>query len=931
MTPVAGAQVLLADQKIASTDIAGYFSISTEVLASRGVLDGGAVSVTVHSSNHGTWTIESARYRSGDTLRLYPRLAAGSPILVHGPALGVERPRAYSAALLPGFETEYTVNSAALSGTLAPPATIRIYRTQTGVVEVVPFKQYVKHVLPHEWISSWSPEALKAGAMAVKTYAWYWVQRGGKQVALGADLKDNTEDQVYDPSLSYASTDAAVEATFNYAMTRNGSLFQAQYCAGNYKADPAGDCPWAGPYMTQWGSAFHADQGRGWGWILGYYYGATVTPRPPGQSYDGRPPSYATAVPPREQPTPAPAYYAVGQGSDRPEVFQEAYTRNGGEAILGKPVGPVRWWMQYLSEVNVLSQRLSGPRGLNDVWIVYNVLRSNSHAKEQAYVLTGEIGTAYAAHQPPGPEWAGAPTSDPFISLDGRHSQGFVNGLLQHDGQEVLLVPWPAEFAGWKAEYFAGYARPETPSRDVAARSSFVMNVETPNFTWQAADGTSQRLGAGKGVWTLQLTRQITIDNSAQEFTLNANAPVVLWVDDRLVVNGLDGPGTTGVWGGQIAPGRHEVRVQYFATGGDAQLGLSIGTSPPPLPESNPLPGIIPPDSAATLKVTVRWLGGKAAPDSSWARPIALHLSNVETSERLLTVEGKTNEDGVALFEVLPPGRYNVHVKGPHSLQSAVGNIELVGGTVISLDMKAQIEGDVDGDNCVTVDDFARVQAMLGAHIGIEGFDAAADLDGDGIVTMQDISLLRSGFDMCGDVPVGGGVQAMSEPGSRSLGDYLAPWTNPDALRRNLQMRLVATTRSVRVGETLDVRVTALTGNQPVDGASFVLRYDPRLLRPVDLAGNDALGAEPGLALPAVMGNWIDAEGGAIGYSAGILQGTPPQGEITIATLRFRVLGGSGAQAHLALDSAPSGLTQITNGGINLLADVRGLATDLVP
>jgi hypothetical protein len=932
--PVAGAEISFAGKVLAETGGDGYFSLSLESLGLSEDAGNAAVTLTASAKGYAPWTIRDATYRAGDTLRLYPRLTAGSATVLDAHRPGATRAWAYNIELLPSYaRNDVPDMAAARFASLAPPPTIRVYRTATGVVEVVPFRQYVKHVLPHEWISSWSPESLKAGAMAVKTYAWYWVSRGGKQVALGADVKDNTEDQVYDTSLSYASTDAAVDATFNYMMTRNGELFQSQYCAGSYKADPVGDCPWPGPYMTQWGSAFHADQGRGWGWILQYYYGATITPSAPGPGYQGggQFPN-PTAVPPNQQPPPAPGQYVVGQGSNRPEVFQEAFTRNGGEAILGRPVGPVRWWMQYLSEVNVLSQRFSGARGQNDVWIIYNVLRSNHNPDEQAYVLAGEIGAAYASHQPPGPEWSGAPTSDPFISADGKHGQGFTNGLLQHDGQTVVLVPWPVEFEGWKAEYFAGHKRPQSPAADFAAKPAFVTNLASPNLAWSASDGKAQSVGAGKGEWAAQMTRRLSFDGNPYEITLKANGPALLWIDGAVVVNGLEWSGQNStVWSGQLSQGMHTVRVQYYAAGSDALLELGIAHPGAAPPAPTPLPGILPPGSGASLRVSVRWLGGELAPHANWSRPLTLHLSDVQTSARLLTVEGRTNEGGVALFEQLPPGTYHVHVKGPHSLQSALPNIELKDGQEASLDMKAQIEGDVDGDNCVTVDDFALVQAMLGAHAGIPGFDPSADLDADGIVTMNDISLLRSGFDMCGDVPADGGFSAMSVPGNVPMSEYLSPWTNPERLRRDLAMKLVASNSTTRVGNIVEVRVVAQAGSQPVDGASFVLRYDPNRLALVDAVGNEADGAEPGLALPAVMGNWIDRAGGALGYSAGTLQGNAPQGDFTVATLRFRALPSGTGPVQMSLESAQSGLVQLTYGGRNLLANVGNLDLNIAP
>jgi hypothetical protein len=129
----------------------------------------------------------------------------------------------------------------------------------------------------------------------------------------------------------------------------------------------------------------------------------------------------------------------------------------------------------------------------------------------------------------------------------------------------------------------------------------------------------------------------------------------------------------------------------------------------------------------------------------------------------------------------------------------------------------------------------------------------------------------------------------------------------------------------VRVGEYLDVAVVAEAGAQPIDGASFVMQFDPAVFSPVDAAGNPAAAMEPGLALPSVMGNWLDANGGAAGFSAGMLQGEPPSGQVVLAKLRFRVLSapGNGSTALGFRKNAPN-LMQLTNGGINLLGTVNG-------
>ena len=216
--PLASAVVTLSNSSFqARTDANGYFAFSEAALGSLTTGAQGIVQLTVQAAGHSDWTISGATYYKGDTLRVYPRLAGLSVGVVHVTAASVHslsgvQPKA--DAISNRLNTSSAVSAYVFSrvaARLTPPATIRVYRTDSDTVEVVPFRDYLKHVLPNEWVPTWSPAALKAGAMAVKSYAWYWVSVGGKQVSLGADVKDNTDDQVYDPNVSYASTDAAVD------------------------------------------------------------------------------------------------------------------------------------------------------------------------------------------------------------------------------------------------------------------------------------------------------------------------------------------------------------------------------------------------------------------------------------------------------------------------------------------------------------------------------------------------------------------------------------------------------------------------------------------------------------------------------------------------------------------------------------------------
>ena len=115
---------------------------------------------------------------------------------------------------------------------LVPPDSIRIYRrgpennSCQGRVDVIPFEDYVKGVVPHEWIASWADESLRAGSIAARSYAWGWINAGGKYDC--ADLDDSTRSQVYrEDRTSRAS--AAVESTRGPAVVENGAVIRSVF------------------------------------------------------------------------------------------------------------------------------------------------------------------------------------------------------------------------------------------------------------------------------------------------------------------------------------------------------------------------------------------------------------------------------------------------------------------------------------------------------------------------------------------------------------------------------------------------------------------------------------------------------------------------------------------------------------------------------
>lgn len=122
------------------------------------------------------------------------------------------------------------------------------------VINIVSFETYLKGVLPREVYPSWPDEALKAAAVAARTYALYSL--GGKHNKYGVDICTTTCCQVYggNGKNEFASTNAAVENTKNTVLAYDGKLAMTVYTAtaGDHTESSAG--AWGGdqslhPYL----------------------------------------------------------------------------------------------------------------------------------------------------------------------------------------------------------------------------------------------------------------------------------------------------------------------------------------------------------------------------------------------------------------------------------------------------------------------------------------------------------------------------------------------------------------------------------------------------------------------------------------------------------------------------------------------------------
>ncbi|MGC8784294.1 MAG: hypothetical protein ACP5RN_07905 [Armatimonadota bacterium] len=139
-------------------------------------------------------------------------------------------------------------------------------------------------------------------------------------------------------------------------------------------------------------------------------------------------------------------------------------------------------------------------------------------------------------------------------------------------------------------------------------------------------------------------------------------------------------------------------------------------------------------------------LGDYTAPTGGMNIPIEVRPSGESTP--LETHVVALSDTGEYQFQTALWGTFDLSAKGSHWLRQTV--------TGVSLEKNAQVDfaltnGDIDGDNEVTLFDFGALVAAFGSVPGDVNWNPDADLDGDEEVTLFDFGILVRNFGTIGD------------------------------------------------------------------------------------------------------------------------------------------------------------------------------------
>lgn len=124
---------------------------------------------------------------------------------------------------------------------------VKLTKTNSGLTAVnyVDLEDYLASVVGKEMYATWPPEALKAQAVAARTYALYKRQ---KPISTLFDMGDTTTWQVYDGVAGEsASTRAAVKSTAGQVITYQGKPIEAVFHASSGGHTENSEDVWSSP------------------------------------------------------------------------------------------------------------------------------------------------------------------------------------------------------------------------------------------------------------------------------------------------------------------------------------------------------------------------------------------------------------------------------------------------------------------------------------------------------------------------------------------------------------------------------------------------------------------------------------------------------------------------------------------------------------
>ncbi|MDY6993311.1 MAG: cohesin domain-containing protein, partial [Pseudomonadota bacterium] len=255
-------------------------------------------------------------------------------------------------------------------------------------------------------------------------------------------------------------------------------------------------------------------------------------------------------------------------------------------------------------------------------------------------------------------------------------------------------------------------------------------------------------------------------------------------------------------------------------------------------------------------------------PASDWQMPLTIQIPSVGDYET--TVQNGQGK----LPQALASGAYSACIKGLNTLQKQI-NFTMPSNLI---DFGILKEGDIDDNNQIDLWDFVLLYLSRNSCSTDANYLPPADLNGDNCINIDDAELLKAHFGLSGD---------SCEPAAS------AP-VNPEGSteRRRSQTDQIALLipAPVTVGQQIDIPIQIQAApNQPVSAAMAHLNFDPTKLQINSI--------QPGSQLDFTLQNDFDNERGQVDIVAVLWSNEAATQAFTLATLKVTVLQSGGEQS----------------------------------
>ena len=283
-------------------------------------------------------------------------------------------------------------------------------------------------------------------------------------------------------------------------------------------------------------------------------------------------------------------------------------------------------------------------------------------------------------------------------------------------------------------------------------------------------------------------------------------------------------------------------------------------------------------------------------PDSSWETALDISIGTQTSATKYTDTCDENGQGNIALEGIVGNEDY-ICVKNVHTLANKV-----VAPIDISniVDFGLLLEGDANGDNVLSVNDFSLVFASKDKCIGATGYNANANFNVDDCVDIDDAKFLMS--------PPTGNMGKTAECTWNADFDMLKS-QHDSASTVTLSTTVIPT--GLTAGDSFEYTIHVQADTQLVDTASAYLNFDPEQLQVNHLTAGDKF--------DFVLQEEFDNTNGQINFAAGVWNNDVPKGTFTLVTVNMTVLQADGEKT-LTFNTTVPRQTEAVSGGESVIA-----------